>query len=227
VTLSGTPEGGTFSGEGVSGNIFDPALTGDGEFTVSYSYIDTITECVVTASQAIRVNPLPFIALHDTSSCGNRPVLLDATIPNAGSYLWGPGGQTTASIQVDTVGRGLGEFTFSLTVTDGNNCTSTKDIKVTFFDCTGMPEWAGSSAIDLYPNPNTGRFSIQSNLIPAGTYTLKVYNSLNSIVYQENDVPVGAGFTRTLDLKHLANGIYLLRLENMKSGWSKQFIINR
>ncbi len=38
VTLSATPAGGTFSGIGVSGNTFDPSLSGAGKFLVQYTY---------------------------------------------------------------------------------------------------------------------------------------------------------------------------------------------
>jgi hypothetical protein len=41
VTLSGIPAGGTFSGTGVSGNSFDPAVAGQGTHLVFYNFVDT------------------------------------------------------------------------------------------------------------------------------------------------------------------------------------------
>jgi hypothetical protein len=40
VTMTGIPSGGTFSGQGVSGNVFDPAAAGLGTWPVSYLYAD-------------------------------------------------------------------------------------------------------------------------------------------------------------------------------------------
>ncbi len=40
VVFTGTPGGGSLSGTGVSGNVFSPALTGAGVYTVSYTYMD-------------------------------------------------------------------------------------------------------------------------------------------------------------------------------------------
>ncbi len=41
VTLSGTPAGGTFSGTGINGNTFDPAVAGvGGPYTITYNYTD-------------------------------------------------------------------------------------------------------------------------------------------------------------------------------------------
>ncbi len=38
VTLAGVPSGGTYAGQGVSGNIFNPSISGAGTFTLMYSY---------------------------------------------------------------------------------------------------------------------------------------------------------------------------------------------
>ena len=40
ITLMGTPTGGTFSGNGIVSNEFDPELAGEGEHTITYSYED-------------------------------------------------------------------------------------------------------------------------------------------------------------------------------------------
>ncbi len=40
ITLVGTPGGGSFSGIGVSGSVFDPALAGVGTHTITYLYTD-------------------------------------------------------------------------------------------------------------------------------------------------------------------------------------------
>lgn len=54
VTLVGTPAGGTFSGPGVSGNTFDPALAGvGGPYTITYTY--TVDGCTTTATSTVSV----------------------------------------------------------------------------------------------------------------------------------------------------------------------------
>ncbi len=40
ITLVGDPSGGTFTGNGVSGNVFDPNIAGIGTHTITYSYTD-------------------------------------------------------------------------------------------------------------------------------------------------------------------------------------------
>ena len=55
VTLSGSPEGGVFSGNSVSGNRFYPSVAGVGSHVVVYSYTDPTTGCVGTDSLTIVV----------------------------------------------------------------------------------------------------------------------------------------------------------------------------
>jgi hypothetical protein len=88
VTLTGSPSGGTFSGQGVSGNVFDPAIAGVGTWAVVYSYTDgntctntdtvfvEVSDCVgieTTQKQSIKLFPNPndgkfIIELHEESN---------------------------------------------------------------------------------------------------------------------------------------------------------------
>ena len=54
VTLSATPAGGTFDGNGVIGNQFDPAIAGGGSHIVSYTFVDG-QGCTATRANVIKV----------------------------------------------------------------------------------------------------------------------------------------------------------------------------
>ncbi len=55
VTLSGSPVGGSFSGPGITGNIFDPAAAGTGTHSITYSYTDG-NGCSNSTTQQVTVN---------------------------------------------------------------------------------------------------------------------------------------------------------------------------
>jgi hypothetical protein len=55
VTLAGAPAGGTFSGSGVNGASFDPAVAGVGTHVVTYAYTDA-NGCSNTATTSIVVD---------------------------------------------------------------------------------------------------------------------------------------------------------------------------
>lgn len=55
VTLTGTPAGGTWTGNGVSGSTFSPGVAGIGTQSLTYTYVDT-NGCSGTAEISIVVN---------------------------------------------------------------------------------------------------------------------------------------------------------------------------
>lgn len=69
VVLQGTPVGGTFSGNGVVGNTFDPADVAGNTANITYTYTDLATQCDYTIGAAANiVQPLaaPVVNCVDT-----------------------------------------------------------------------------------------------------------------------------------------------------------------
>lgn len=81
LTLSpATPPGGTYSGQGVSGNTFDPGVAGTGSFVITYTYTDSIG-CGDTSQQLMVVDICNGIVEGNTAS----EILIT---PNPGSGLF-------------------------------------------------------------------------------------------------------------------------------------------
>lgn len=69
--LTGIPSGGTFSGSGMNGNLFDPALAGiGGPYSVTYNYSDT-NGCSNSATQNVSVSATPTVNLTSIPTNGN------------------------------------------------------------------------------------------------------------------------------------------------------------
>jgi hypothetical protein len=62
--LVGEPAGGTFSGDGVLGDMFFPAMPGTGGQNITYTYIDN-QGCENVATQVIQVDPCDHIGVDD------------------------------------------------------------------------------------------------------------------------------------------------------------------
>ena len=122
VTLTvGTPTGGTYSGTGVSNNIFYPSVSGVGTFTINYSFTDT-HGCSGSGSTTITVNPLPVVTFPTLPSiCATGyPLNLNTATPSGGTYS-GPG--VSGNVFDPTV-NGTGIYGITYTYTDLNGCSN-------------------------------------------------------------------------------------------------------
>ena len=224
----GLPVGGTYTGNGVSGNMFDASVAGTGNSIITYSISDGITGCQNSASTIMVVNTLPSVELGiDQDICANLSVALDATVANAQTYLWSPGGQTTATILVDTAGIGFGSELFHVLVTDLNNCIAIDSVKIKFHDCTGIDEMGSDINFSIYPNPTKGIISLMATGIKNTTISIQVYTASDKLVYNEQKVKVTGSLNKTLDLQHLADGMYLLKIQDTENRWTKRFVIQK
>ncbi len=117
VTLSGyMPTGGTWSGNGISGNVFNPTVAGSGTFTLTYSF-GTGT-CLSSDTIMVTVYPLPQINVNSATICEGQSITLNAN--GAHTYLWSTI-ETTSSIIVNPITS----TTYSVTTTDTlTGCTN-------------------------------------------------------------------------------------------------------
>ncbi len=69
--LTGSPAGGTFSGPGIAGNVFDPAFAGIGTHTITYSFYD-VHGCLNSAVSTVTVTaPVGIDELNQNTSSIN------------------------------------------------------------------------------------------------------------------------------------------------------------
>lgn len=83
---SGTPAGGNYIGNGISGNSFTPSLAGVG--THALGYVVTQNGCSDTAYQNVTVSSTPVIAwnLPDTACTNAGPLFIGGAQPTGGQY---------------------------------------------------------------------------------------------------------------------------------------------
>ncbi len=82
--------------------------------------------------------------------------------------------------------------------------------------------------IDLYPNPNNGKFNITVSLSTAITdnVQLEVMNSLGQIVYRGSATATNKTLAHTIDLEgRYAAGTYMLRMTINDKKYNKRFVI--
>ncbi len=136
-TLVATPAGGVFSGQGMNGDVFDPATVGNGIYTINYAYIDS-NNCSSSTSQVVTVTgtQATFSGL-DTAYCsngGSADTLIG--VPSGGTFT----GQGINGNVFDPVAAGNGTYTINYQYVDPNNCSSSASQVVNVSTCSGINE---------------------------------------------------------------------------------------
>ncbi len=124
---SGTPAGGTYSGNGVTGASFDPGMAGPGSHIITYTYTDG-NGCTASANNTVSVFNLPEVAFQGSlpDLCtGSGTITLTGGQPAGGTYS-GPG-VTQGTFNPSLAGPGIHALIYSLTDTHGcsNNASNT------------------------------------------------------------------------------------------------------
>ena len=180
--------------------------------TTTYTCTIDDGETTIEAEYTLVVNPLPMLELgNDTIVCEPYTITLDATIENGESYLWMPGGQTTAVIEVDSTGIGFGSQTYSVIATDSNGCSVEDEITVTFDPCTGVNELSNKLNVYVYPNPATNVLNVAFTG-KAAQVDYVLLNYQGQAVYSKSFGQFAGSEIEKINLATYAKGIYYLRV---------------
>src|SRR5690554_1885467 len=185
LNLSATPNGGTFSGPGISASpTFDPSVAGEGTHTIEYEFTDA-NNCSASTVQSITVKPLPvatFTGLNSTYCADAASVPLEG-LPIGGDFT--VSGMTTNTFNPAIVGEGTHIVDYEYT--DGNNCSVTVSENIVVHplpnvNFTGLSNVVceNASALILTANLDGGTFNgpgmvdsiFNPSIAGAGTHTI-------------------------------------------------------
>jgi PKD repeat protein len=132
LTLTAADPGGIWAGDGVTGNVFDPASAGTGSHIITYN-ITGANGCTSSDQITITVDisPDPSITPVPNLCSDNPPVPL--TAQDAGGTWSGPG---VTGNSFDPAAAGPGNHTITYNITNGN-CSASDQITIVVF---GRPD---------------------------------------------------------------------------------------
>ncbi|HEY3403439.1 MAG TPA: gliding motility-associated C-terminal domain-containing protein [Ohtaekwangia sp.] len=130
ATLTPVTPGGTFSGPGISGNVFDPSVAGAGTHTIQYSI--TVSGCTSVATQNVDVLPVPDATINAAGPFCASDATVILTAATGGGTWSGPGITNAATGAFDPAIAGPGVKVISYQVTVGG-CTSNDTQNITVF----------------------------------------------------------------------------------------------
>lgn len=105
-------------------------------------------------------------------------------------------------------------------VVDGNNSTvasvtqfTTNQKKKFRFGTLGVEDEELVTGINVFPNPSTGSFSLNLNLVKKADVAITVTNAMGQLVYSESKQSIATGqHIYNLDLSAYANGMYMVNV---------------
>jgi hypothetical protein len=128
------------------------------------------------------------------------------------SYLWTPSGQTGATA------TGLAAGTYTVEVTDANDCTESTQVQVG--SQVGLNEDGISSKISLYPNPATERLYI-SSLMDNDPIEIKIYSIDGQLV---SKLDFTSGNLICLSIDQWSRGVYHVHVKSATGAYTMPFV---
>jgi hypothetical protein len=164
--------------------------------------------CVLTDSVTIAEPALLTTAVTTTDatsgSCDGTATVVATGGTGSYTYLWDdPASQITAAA------GGLCPGDVSVTVTDGNGCTAVGSDSVGTF--IGIVDIYESASVNIYPNPNRGRFEVAYDFSTSFASEITIYNKIGDLIMKYDLGTTTAGI-RTIDMSNHANGIYYIQV---------------
>jgi len=209
ITMTAVDPGGTWSGNGMSGNLFNAAVAGAGTHTITYAITGA---CGDTSTYDVIVNSSPnsSISIQDTVCVNAGPQMMTA-IEHGG--IWNSTCGTCINLsseEFDPVIAGVGTHTLTYTVTSLASCVDSSSINVVVLSCSDIIE---TEVVDLniYPNPVNKQLTITTGNLNKGI--ISITDLLGKQVYQSNFtsniVTINVG-------KLLSTGNYFIHLHSTK-----------
>jgi len=142
-------------------------------------------------------------------------------VENVLSYEWNiepeeagtiTGTDTTAFVEWDSLYNGIA----IISVRAINDCgpgNYSEGLEVNVYNSVMINENSNDLNIRIYPNPSTGKFTLNLNSYKTVKLNIKISNPIGSIIYKESNIQINDNYTKTLDLSNLPAGIYYLIIE--------------
>jgi hypothetical protein len=207
-------------------------LTGPWTFTFpakqSGAYSVEVTSPIgcsaLSAPVQVYIHPAPLVNLgNDTAMLPGQTVILNA---GAGfnSYLWSTGA-TTQTINASSATVAV--INYWVQVTDNNGCKGSDTIQINFTNNIVVSDLKLKREMRFTPNPTDGLIIIHLSGVPCGDIEMEIFSQDGKKVHQEKYNFDSNLQTIQLDLRHLQEGIYLLRVAGNQVAMTRKLVISR
>jgi len=138
------------------------------------------------------------------------------------SYLWDPPTRLDNINIPNPIASPLETTVYTLLILDHNGCQLLTQQKVIVNASNYSNEESISANFKIYPNPNSGIFSlILNDLETSSDLIITIYNVAGQIIFEQEDVLTANSYTGQINLSHQPKGIYILLIKNNQARYRK------
>jgi PKD domain/Secretion system C-terminal sorting domain len=210
-------------------------LWSDGSTTVSTNVTPGVTTAYYvlgtdangcTSTDIVMVNILPASnALFTANVIGATGVFTNQST-NAVSYSWNFGDTSPLDNGANpshTYGAN-GTYTVTLTVT--GPCGTDTYTQVITISQVGLQDNDLASTLNLFPNPNDGRFTIAFEFSKAKDVTIEIMDVAGRIIYSEQSSDV-TSYRKEIGLASIESGVYQVRIITNEGVVTKKIVVQQ
>ncbi|MBK9285538.1 MAG: T9SS type A sorting domain-containing protein [Sphingobacteriaceae bacterium] len=206
ICIGGTPlltASGALTYSWSTGSTFSAVIVNP-TIATTYTLTGYYGTCTVSATKQVSVSPNPTLSAQSSHTllCIGETATLSAF--GAGTYTWSTGGNGLTETVSPT-----SETTYTLTGAINGICQQSVAITQSVISCIGIQENISSAdQINFYPNPNNGELNISFNSL-SPKMSVEVLSITGQILLEEHHL----NMQTKLNLKHLAKGVYFIRIK--------------
>jgi subtilisin-like proprotein convertase family protein len=170
--------------------------------TCGQSVTSSNATLTVNAPTTVTIAPLP-----------TRICLSDTLVPLTAT----PVGGTWSGIGISGFNfvpgvTSVGSYTLTYTYVNAAGCTSTGTVVAPVIDCPERIRQLDDNAVILFPNPNTGRFSLRINSTLYNYLGMSVHNTAGQLLHRQTFNGLSYGRVIPVDISHLPAGPYMVKI---------------
>ncbi len=214
-----------YFGDGSSSTLQNPThqYTAEGVYPVNLISTNSVGSDTITQYVTIEFFNTAFNYLGTTNA--NQTIEFNQ-IGSATATTWnwnfGDGNTSTASSPSHVYAQ-EGEYVVTLTTENQKGCTSTSVDKIQIGQPLGIADAFNESSVQLYPNPNTGNFTLAYE--GSGSALHIVISSMNGQTMFIKNMAVNGNTKLQFDNLPLASGMYFIQVDDERELKIVKFIV--
>ncbi|MCD4789591.1 MAG: T9SS type A sorting domain-containing protein, partial [Bacteroidales bacterium] len=191
---------------------------------------DAVSDLILTIEAA----PVAYAGEDNQINNDETYTIEDATAENYFSVLWEASGDGTFNDDSSvnpTYTPGLNdieaeEVILTITVNGNDPCGTASDDMLLNIHTIGVIENAANFNISIFPNPNTGSFTVELSSENNELVNISIFNSLSKVIYEQKNIRINGTLSETINI-NVEQGIYYMKITGNNILINKKVIIRK